>query len=66
MKSHGCSLRYNATSATAGTGIAARIRMGWRFQYVSERQAHSTGPNSKYRNQIVLNVMLKIHIPATA
>ncbi len=36
------------------------------FQYVSERHTHSIGPNSKYRSQIELNAMLKIHIPSTA
>jgi hypothetical protein len=58
-------VRKNGYAAT-GTGTAARIRIGWRFQYVSDRHTHSIGPNSKYRSQIELNAILKIHIPATA
>jgi hypothetical protein len=53
-------------SATTGAGATARIRIGCRFQYVSERHTHSIGPNSKYRSQIELNAILKIHIPSTA
>jgi hypothetical protein len=53
-------------SPTTGARATARLRIGCRFQYVSERHTHSIGPNSKYRSQIELNAILKIHIPSTA
>jgi hypothetical protein len=33
---------------------ATAIRIGWSFQYVSDRQSHSAGPKRKLRSQIGL------------
>ena len=48
------------------TGCATRIRIGCRLQYVSDRHTHSIGPNSKYRSQMLLNVIFATHMAATA
>jgi hypothetical protein len=39
--------------------------IGWRFQYVRERHAHSIGPKRKYRSQIGLTIICTIQMPAT-
>jgi hypothetical protein len=46
-------LRVQAAAAAAPEAAdAGRIHIGCRFQYVSERQHHSSGPNRKWRNQM--------------
>ncbi len=44
---------------------SCRSLMGCRFQYVSERQHHSSGPKRKWLSQIGLQMREKIHMPRT-
>jgi hypothetical protein len=56
-------LAADYTPAAAAAGDSRRI--GWRRQYVSDRQHHSSGPKRNRASHQRLHSSLKVQIPAT-